>query len=216
MLYIFGRQKQLEDENRHFIHLLHNQRSNSCKVSNSLARVGRVGDPSRAQTVLVGAAMNSEDQIVQTLQKEVAELKGRVLALQNENEDLRNICIANGVRCDETLDALRHRRYFARMRSEHPLYKLVSASEALGVIEIGQGVVEGSGSLLGLALASRGVFATLRHVMLQKPWRFGFGRVAAIMKRHRTAVHSLAAMKDGQLASVSYHSLRIWDIDRDE
>ena len=40
------------------------------------------------------------------------ELTFRVKELGVENEDLRKICIANGINPEETLAANRHRRYF--------------------------------------------------------------------------------------------------------
>ena len=130
-------------------------------------------------------AMNSAEQITQAPQQKkrrrreakklaAVELKNRLQELREENEDLRKICKSNGIKLEDKLAAQRHRRLFARICLENPLTRLVTATEALSIAGITRIIAQGAGSLLGLSLASRGVFAALNYVTLQNPWRLGF------------------------------------------
>ena len=66
------------------------------------------------------ASMASMVQALRACRAQVAALQQRVDDLEVENRDLRAICVAHGIWHEETLAANRHRRYFARLRREHP------------------------------------------------------------------------------------------------
>ena len=91
---------------------------------------------------------------LQVLREQVAALESHVQDLRLENDDLRAICQALGVRYEERLAARRHRRYFARLRGED---RCLSGGEAacavadvLSVYPIAYRVVEFAGSIMHL------------------------------------------------------------------
>ena len=123
--------------------------------------------------------MNSLDQAVQALQSQVTELQRRVQELELENEDLCKVCMANGVQYEEFLRAQRHRRYFKQLCSEHPTGETVMASDAISVLPIIRSVAEFSGSVVGIAMSSRSVFATAVEVTASLPWSLSVSKVLA-------------------------------------
>ena len=80
--------------------------------------------------------MNVEGETVQAMRNEIARLKQRVEELDLENDDLRAICGRNGICVEEPLSARRHRRYFARLWSEHPVEERAIASGAISKVQI--------------------------------------------------------------------------------
>ena len=99
--------------------------------------------------------MTTADDTVEALQTGISELKSRVDELSFENEFLRNLCVANGIKYEEMLAAHRHRCRFARLRADHPVEEAVSVADALDALPIGRQIALFSGNLPGFALASR-------------------------------------------------------------
>ena len=62
------------------------------------------------------------DEITQTLEEDVSELKLRLNKLDQENRDLRDICNAYGVPYEEQLAVRRHKRYFAHLCTDGPCH----------------------------------------------------------------------------------------------
>ena len=92
--------------------------------------------------------MTAADEKIQTLEKEVSELKIRVKELAAENRDLRDICTGTGVKYEELLDARRHKRYFADLCAKHPIGKTSNFSDLIGALTIVQGISACAGSVL--------------------------------------------------------------------
>ena len=74
---------------------------------------------------------DAQDALLRSLRHEVSELRSRLDQMGVENADLREICAANGICCEEQLAAYRHRRYFARLCDEHPIGGTLAASDVL-------------------------------------------------------------------------------------
>ena len=156
------------------------------------------------------AAVDEAGQAVRVREREISELKILVKELGEENRDLRVLLDKHGIKYEETISIKRHRRYFARLRDEHPIPTLVSASDFLGVAPAVQRVAECSGSILGTGFICRSFFAAFARLTTRFPWQFG-GRVAAALEGHEDAVGCLALLEDGQLASGSSDSaIRVW------
>ena len=87
-----------------------------------------------------------------SLQDEVSELMLRVEELSVENQDLREICDENGIEYEEWLAARRHSRRFARMRAEHPIGGVATASDLLGAAPIVRRIAWCTGSVFRIGL----------------------------------------------------------------
>ena len=82
--------------------------------------------------------MSTPEQMVESLREEVVALRSRLKAVDLENNDLRNLCTANGINYEETLATKRHRRYFAKLLSANPIKESAKASDALHLPDIGK------------------------------------------------------------------------------
>ena len=153
--------------------------------------------------------MTSANETMQALQKEVSELKAQLKELDEENGDLREICVESRIPWEDKLAARRHKRYFARLCAEHPIGRAAPASEIRGAAPIVEGIAECAGSVLCTGLIARCFFTGFVQLAKQFPWRFG-GRFVTTLEGHEESVLSLAALEGGRLASGS-DTIRIWD-----
>ena len=131
--------------------------------------------------------MTAVDPIVKALQKELSDLKLRLIELGEENRDLRIICNENGIQYEERLSAQRHRRYFSKILAEHPLWR--DASAVLSALPPhGEAPADGNLSVDRAALPCNE--ECVRHILAYLPPDDLLANLRLVNKFHRRAVHS--------------------------
>ena len=157
--------------------------------------------------------MAATDNIFQELQDEVSKLKLRLMELDAENSDFRELCNRQGIQYEEWLAVRRHRRYFEQLRTDHPIGRTSPASDPLGMLPIARGIAEHAGSVLCAGMISRCFFSAFRQLTSQFPWRFGHRIISTFYDGHGDVVEALAVLEGGRLASGSMdRTIKIWEL----
>ena len=156
--------------------------------------------------------MNSSGTSLEALQEEVSKLTLRLKELDQENRDLRDICIQSGIPYKERLAVRRHKRYFEQLCVDQPIESTATASDMVGAALIVRTFADYAGSVVCPALIDRDFFAAFAQLTAQFPWRFS-GRMSTTCTGHREWVRSLAVLEGGRLASGSDDgTIKIWQL----